>query len=371
MKSIAMQKAMLQNLLQKPQIHKFLSQGTPCGGHPLQTRRTIRILENPNYGNKDVELLSLQNQMLDCMIDGAFEKGLKIALDAIDRYPEKPTLTHSWAVDFYMSLGRKKKAMEVLEQGLRRGAWWSPKSLRSSLMSTSLKELEDYSAFSKILKIGEKRFKKERQHARAELIVRTPKEYSDEKMHPLLLVLHGNHCNTLDCEQYWLSILDRKRLFLASLQSSQIVSGRHFVWDDRDIALRDVESAYSMLAEQYRIDTSKVILGGISAGAEIALIAIFSNRVPVRGFISVIPSVGAFVQRFVKSDSLQKIERSLKGCIVAGEKDPGYNNTKLVYEFLSKKSVPIQFYSYPELGHSIPDDFDQVLAESIKFILEE
>ena len=336
----------------------------------MQTHKGIRILENPNYRNKDVELQSLQKQMEDCLNDGAFRKGLEIALDAIDRFPEKPTLTHSWAIDFYMSLGRKKKAMKVLEQGFRRGAWWSPKSLMSSLMS-SLKELEDHPAFSKILKIGEERFKKEKQHAEAELIVRTPKEYSDEKMHPLLLVLHGAHSNNFDSEPYWLSILDRKRLFLASLQSSQIVSGNHFVWDDEDIALRDVENAYSMLAERYRIDTSKVILGGISRGAEIALVAIFSNCVHAKGFISVIPSVGAFVKQFVKSSSLQKKERSLKGCIVAGEKDPRYNNTKVVYEFLSKKSVPIQFYSYPELGHSIPDDFDQVLAKSIKFILEE
>lgn len=341
-------------------------QQTPCRGHPLQTHRTIRILENPNCGNKDVELHSLQKQMEDCLNDGTFERGLKIALDAIDRFPEKATLTHSWAVDFYMSLGRKKKAMKVLEQGFRRGAWWSPKFLMSSL-----KELENHPAFSKILKIGEERFKKVRQHVEAELIVRTPKEYFDEKMHPLLLVLHGAHSNNFDSEPYWLSILDRKRLFLASLQSSQIVSGNHFVWDDEDIALRDVENAYSMLAERYRIDTSKVILGGISHGAEIALVAIFSNCVSARGFISVIPSVGAFVKHFVKSSSLQNKERSLKGCIVAGEKDPRYNNTKVVYEFLSKKSVPIQFYSYPELGHSIPDDFDQVLAKSIKFILEE
>jgi len=304
--------------------------------------------------------------MIDCLNDGAFERGLKIALDAIDRFPEKPTLTHSWAVDFYMSLRRKKKAMKVLEQGFRRGAWWSPKFLKMNL-----KELEDHPAFPKILKIGEDRFKKARRHAEAELIVRTPKECFDGKLHPLLLVLHGAHSNNFDSEPYWLSIPDRKRLFLASLQSSQIVMGNHFVWDDEDIALRDLENAFSMLVKRYRIDTTKVILGGISAGAEIALVAIFSNYVPARGFISVIPSVGAFVKQFVKRGSLQDKERSLKGCIVAGEKDPRYNKTKVVYEFLSKKNVPIQFYSYPELGHSIPDDFDQVLTKSIKFILEE
>ena len=303
--------------------------------------------------------------MMDCLNDRAFQKGLEIALEAIDRFPEKPTLTHSWAIDFYMSLGREKKAMKLLEQGFRRGAWWSPKFL-----SASLKELEDNPAFPKILKLGEERFNEVKQRAQAELIVRTPDDYSGDKTYPLLLVLHGAYSNNFDSEPYWLSILDTKRLLLASLQSSQIVSGNHHAWDDEEMALRDVENAYSALSKRYRIDTSKVILGGVSHGAEIALIAIFSNRVPARGFISVILSVGAFIQQFVKSSSLQNKKRGLKGCIVAGEKDPRYNNTKAVYEFLSKKGVPTQFYSCPELGHSIPDDFDPMLAKSVGFILE-
>jgi len=332
----------------------------------LQTHRPVKILENPDYTSKDSELHSLQKQMLHCLNDGTFQKGLEIALEAIDRFPEKTTLTHSWAIDFYMSLGRKEKAMKMLEQGFRRGAWWSPKYLMSET-----KELEDRPAFSKVLKLGEDRFNEERQHAQAELIVRTPKKYSDKKMYPLLLVLHGAYSNNFDSEPYWLSILDKRRLFLASLQSSQIVSDHHRIWDDQDTALKDVENAYSVLVEHYQIDTSKVILGGISHGAEIALIAVFSKRVPAKGFISVIPSVGAFTQQFVKNNSFQNKKKGLKGCIIAGEKDPRYNRQKAVHEFLNKKGIPTQFYSYPELGHSVPDDFDQVLAKSIRFTLQE
>jgi predicted esterase len=332
----------------------------------LQTHRPVKILENPEYTSKDGELHSLQKQMLYCLNDGTFQKGLEIALEAIDRFPEKPALTHSWAIDFYMSLKRKKKAMKMLEQGFRRGAWWSPKYLLSET-----KELEDQPTFSKILKAGEERFNEERQHAQAELIVRTPKKYSDKKMYPLLLVLHGAYSNNLDSEPYWLSILDKKQLLLASLQSSQIVSGHHHIWDDQDTALKDVKNAYSTLKEHYRIDKSKVILGGISHGAEITLITIFSNRVPTKGFITAIPSVGAFTQQFVKNNSLQNKKKDLKGSIVAGEKDPRYNKQKTVHEFLNKKGIPTQLYSYPELGHSIPNDFDRILTKSIKFILQE
>jgi len=335
------------------------------GGHSLQPHRVVRILENPKHRPKDVELHSLEKQMIAYLNDGAIQSGLEIALETIDRFPEKPTLTHSWAIYFYMYLRKKSKAMKMLEQGFCRGAWWSPKYLRSEL-----KELEDHPAFPKILKMGEERFNEVKHRAEAELIVRTPKEYSDEKTYPLILVLHGAFCNNFLSEQYWLSILDTKQLILASLQSSQIVSADHYVWSEEGIALRDVENAYSVLAERYSIDTSKVILGGISHGAEIALIAIFSNSLPARGFISVIPSVGAFMQQFVKSNSVEYKKRGLKGCIVAGEKDPRYNNTKAVYEFLSKKGVPTQFYSCPELGHSVPDDFDQTLAKSVRFILE-
>jgi hypothetical protein len=137
--------------------------------------------------------------------NGEYERGLQVSLDAIKRFPEKPTLTHSWALDFLLSLEEKEKAIKVLEHGLHQGAWWSPK-----LLKIGWKGLEDQPEFRKILKVIRKRFNEETATANAELIVRTPEKYSQEKDSPLLLILHGAYSNNDNSQYAWMNILKKK-----------------------------------------------------------------------------------------------------------------------------------------------------------------
>lgn len=67
----------------------------------MQPHRAVRILENPKHSPKDVELHNLEKQMIAYLNDGAIQSGLEITLETIDRFPEKPTLTHSWTIYFY------------------------------------------------------------------------------------------------------------------------------------------------------------------------------------------------------------------------------------------------------------------------------
>lgn len=327
---------------------------------------TVRILHNPKHRLEYAGFQNLQKQLERYLDESEYEIGLRVSLDAVKRFPEKPALTHLWALDFLLSLGKKEEAIKVLKHGFHHGAWWSPK-----LLITGFQELEDHPDFPRIIELARERFNEEKVNAKAELVVRTPREYSGEKDYPLLLVLHGAFSNNDNSQHTWTSILEKKPILLALLQSSQIMSSDHFVWDDEDIALRDVKNALSVLVRNYRIDNSKIILGGVSHGAEIALVALFSGSTPANGFISVIPSVGAFMKQFVKKDALLRWKGNARGFIIAGEKDPRYRNTQIVYEFLTKQGINCQFCSVLNSGHTIPNDFDLVLERAINFVLTE
>ncbi len=334
---------------------------------PSMAYDRVKIIENPKYSDKAKEFLVIQNKIMDYFDKKQFEKGLKVALDAKNRFPENPTLVFSWIVSFLEALGTKdEELLEKMEEAFKSGGWWSKKGLLEDF-----EKQKEHPKFKKLADLGEMKYNEALAEARAELRVRTPKNYRAKNKLQFLLVLHGRCANNENTEQYWKNIVEKKGIIVASLQSSQMISGAHYVWDDRIIAFEDLKYAYEILVEQYGADPSNMILAGISQGAEIALIALFSGLIPATGFISMIPSVGSFSNQFIDGDSLLIKVEKIKGCIIAGEKDPRYEKTKAVYKFLTNNGIVCQLYSYPGLDHRIPDDYNQILLKSVNFILGE
>jgi predicted esterase len=130
-----------------------------------------------------------------------------------------------------------------------------------------------------------------------------------------------------------------------------------------------MQQSLSFLKKKFNIDSSKVILAGASQGARLSFTALLSNLIPASGFIYAFPSIGdstAFINNFKIVKSLQ----SLRGSIIAGQRDNFYKENKLLREILIDRGVECQFFSYPELGHVFPDDFDIILKKSVDYILK-
>ncbi|MFX0051028.1 MAG: alpha/beta hydrolase [Candidatus Hodarchaeota archaeon] len=326
----------------------------------------IKIQENPSLNLKRAEMAKVEEQMIEYEESNHYNKGLKLAIDSIARFPENPTITYSWTALFYVLLGKNKKSLQILAEGLTKGAVWS-----TTFLEEGFQGLKDHPRFLDILELSRKRFNHEKEKIRAELLVRTPKSYTTSKKYPLLLVFHGrfdsNAANDIRCR----NIIKQKDIFLALLQSTQMQSRNHFVWDDENKALEDLERALPVLVERYPIDASKIILAGVSQGSEMALVALFSSFVTATKFISVIPSFGGFSYQLTEEDSLRSKKGRVRGCFIVGERDPRFNRTKSFYELLRKNGIECKLFSFPELGHQIPDDFDQVLIKAVDFVLNE
>ncbi len=326
----------------------------------------IKIHENPSHNPRRVEIAKVEAQMMDCEEKGLYDKGLKLALDSIDHFPENPTITYSWAALFYVLLGKNKKSLQTLTEGLTKGAVWSPPFLEEGFQG-----LKDHPRFLEILELTRKRLSLDKDLEQAELLVRTPKSYFTSKQYPLLLVFHGRFHSNAANDIYWRNIIEQKEIILALLQSSQMLSGNHFVWDDENKAFEDLRRALAILVKRYPINASKIVLTGVSQGSELALVALFSGFATVTKFISVIPSFGGFSYQLTDTDSLRNKKENIRGCFIVGEQDPRFSRTKTVFKLLRENGVECRLFSYPELSHQIPDDFDQVLAKAVDFVLRE
>jgi len=326
----------------------------------------IEIQINPKLKPSALKFQEVQREVLNCYFRQNFNEGLRIALEARHLYPESISKTVFWIACFSALLGDRETALEALEEGIQHGAWW-PRNLL--LNEPDIKELRTHPRLLNIANLGDERLNKEKTNCQPKLLVRTPKSYNENKKLPLLFVLHWRGGNNTEFEVYWNKVLEQNEILLCLLQSSQISGDNQFCWDDEKKGLLELYQSFVSLKERVNINLSKIILAGASQGARLSLTALLSDLIPASGFIYAFPSIKdshAFINNFETIKSLQ----SLRGSIIAGQQDNFYQENKLLYEILLHRGVKGHFFSYPELGHVFPDDFDRILNKSVDYILK-
>ncbi|MHA2250554.1 MAG: hypothetical protein ACXAD7_09330 [Candidatus Kariarchaeaceae archaeon] len=318
---------------------------------------SLKIIENPIIDKEELEYWQMYQKMTICFESDEFKQGLLIAKEVIKKYPHHITSNYTWLTSFYEELGQRENMMQAIIEGFDRGAWWSEKAIIEGFGS-----LKDHGHFQKVLELA----KQKEMTNQAELLVRTPTDYSKEKSYPLLLVLHGRYDSNATADHYWNRVVKEKNIILALLQSSQMISNVHFSWDDEEIAQNDLSLAYSILIQKFSIDPKKIMLGGVSHGNSVILDAVFSRSLLANGIIAVIPSAPTFVSRY--EETVPFDQNTLISCIIVGEKDTRYQRTIKIRDFLETKGSVTKLFSDKDLGHEYPKNFHEILIQAIEFI---
>ncbi|NHJ50021.1 MAG: hypothetical protein FK733_19670 [Asgard group archaeon] len=316
----------------------------------------LPISENPLV---DVEFHENFKLLEKLMKQEKYKDGLRQALVFAEKYLNRSTEFYSWALEFCQALEDSNETLVLLEQAITNGAWWS-----ADFLKLAYGELfADNEKFDRLLQLAVKNTPSKKM--KAKLIVRTPEKYDLTKSYPLLLVLHGRGSNVEHSDKIWKSETVKRNMIVGFLQSSQLLSSVHYCWDDWEKAFIDIKAAYKTLTSKYTINNEKSIIGGVSAGAEVGLSALFEHILPFSKMISTITSTGTFIRNYIEKD---KTNESLEVFFIVGEKDVRYNNTKLIHQYLKKTSLSSEFYSCPKIGHEIPNNFDEILEKAVTYL---
>lgn len=103
---------------------------------------------------------------------------------------------------------------------------------------------------------------------------------------PLLLVLHDNGGNHIEALQFWQPAAQYGWL-VAAPRSSQAMWKDSFVWDNRKIAVQEIEKHLSTLTDNYNI--RDIVLAGSGTGAETAMYYALIHADRVKGFFAINP----------------------------------------------------------------------------------
>ncbi len=292
-----------------------------------------------------------------------YEEALQVAEEAGRRFPDRVGRTIYWRACLLCRLGRAEEALQLLQDGLKKGHWWGIPQLTED---ADLAPLKNQPEFQEIVRECERRMEAAQAQANPQLKVIEPSGGSAAQS-PLLIALHWAGGNAEDFAGYWQAAL-KEGWLLALPQSSQMCYEDGFWWADRDKGKREVLWAVKKIKESYVFDPHKVVLAGASQGGTLAMLLALEGAIPSRGFLSVVPGL--------REETLQQLlalldsaPRELRGWLITGARDYCADLTRRLHEEAVQRGFPWKLLIEPDMGHEFPRDFDANLREALMFLL--
>jgi tetratricopeptide (TPR) repeat protein len=225
------------------------------------------------------------------------------------------------------------------------------------------KSLENNERFVSLLKRNNELVDKANENSSAEYFIQKPINYNGNIAYPLMMIFHGGIGIIQAQQHYW------KAEKLNEDYIVVFVQGRHFLCTGKrrfgNEGIADVKNIYQKIQNDYLIDTTKVLLGGPSAGGMLAIDLAINNHIPAQGLVLAFP---VKPREFGADDIYNAGINGLKVSMICGENDWALERQKEMSVIFDKLSVANRIVIYPENGHEYPDDFSDQILKSIEFI---
>jgi predicted esterase len=282
-----------------------------------------------------------------------------------DRYPkDAPTILYLSSC-LAARLGQLGQAEAFLAQALDLGFWYNETLMRQS---PSWAVLQGRPEFERLAAIS---------IAQARQYAGTPRRFVAEpaggiqpgQRYPLLIALHGNQDTGAAAFQAWQSAAEQGWI-VAALQSSQAQMVDAYVWDDTDLATREILQHYADLTAQYPIDPSHIVLIGFSMGASQTLRMALADALPLHGFILLGPGAPGEPWMPPLPEQRAPAAQPLRGMILFGELEPQREGIHRLIAVLHHLDIPTHLEILPGLRHEYPDDGGATLRRALAFVME-
>lgn len=249
-----------------------------------------------------------------------------------DRFPDKKAQWLYWQLCFNGLLKNTAGAKQAMQDALRSGIWWSPRTLAAETDFAAIRGEPSFAAFRDAMEAALLRAS---QGAQAVLLRAGPENASRR-----VLNLHWRGDKAANYQRYFQPLLpDLEMLFI---QSSQPSSSEGFCWDDHEQAIQDVEGLLGA-----SLQSLDAIIGSSQGGViALKLAAIYS-----RPYFGVMPAFSdpAALRPLFKPDGKYRF--------LIGTADRFYSAAAALQAELAKGGVDTKLVTMADAGHFFPQDF--------------
>ncbi len=304
------------------------------------------------------QLLALYNQ-------GAYVEALNLLEREGARFPQQGLMYH-WMMCLAARADEPDKALLAFREALDKGYWYPAALLRDD---EDLQSLQGRPPFEEMVAVSLERAAKTESSSTPQLLVIPPAADAVSPA-PLLIGLHGNSQSAGLAAENW-HPLQKRGWMLALPQSSQLLTPDAYMWNDFARGAGEVERLCGKLIGSRSVDSTRIILGGFSAGGGLAIQMAVAGTLKARGFLV----IGPYLRDLeVLTPFLQTArDRGLRGYIIMGLQEPaeGQELMQRTAALLKDNGIPCEIEPHADLGHAFPEDFDATLQKALAFLLPE
>ena len=283
-------------------------------------------------------------------------------------FPANAARVYYWRICLAARTGQMADSLQILEAALAGGYWFDVDQLRQD---PDLAPLQGLAGFESRVAICRERAAQAQAGSKPGLVVLTPDPAGEPW--PLLLALHGHGIN-LDLFEdrflrYWRAAAAAGWL-VAAPQSAHLTAPDSRGWSDYKRATAEIQAHLEWLNQKYRVDSSRVVVGGFSRGAELAAVLALGGAVAARGFLAVAQGGPVSADPARWQALIDGSSRRPRGYLVAGEADPiSLRSARALLGVLESNALAGAIEVHPNLKHDFPPEFELSLAAALKFIL--
>jgi predicted esterase len=244
------------------------------------------------------------------------------------------------------------------------GQWFSTRMLRQD---PDLASLQGIPEFERLVSACEELRSAAQAKAESRRLTVVPEATSPLAKLPLLIALHGNGSNASAELDHWAAAAASGWLLMLP-QSTQVETPDGYSWWDRDWAVREALRHIGEVTSQHPVDPSRIVVGGFSAGAGLAIRLALGGEPRARGFIAVAPAL--LTPEEIGSLLAAKVPSGLRGYLLVGDRD-GRSGAlaQAARSLLESHGVPCRLETHADMGHSYPGAFRESLDRAFEFIL--
>jgi predicted esterase len=310
----------------------------------------------------------LHNRIQNLYQEKDYEAALKLSTEEFEKWSDQRPLLYYFRIVLSALVGKPAQALKLLQKALDEGLWYNDALLRKS---PSLAGFQGQADFEKLAKKNQLVYDQDRRQEYPMLIVHSKGEcLAGSKPCPLLLALHGNTSDARKTLAFWRSAATAGWL-VAAPRSSQAMWKGAYVWDDRELAEKEIRKHFKILQDQYEIDSDRIILAGHSMGGEIAMWLALTRAIPAIGFIANGPG-GPFMDNLEEWEPLarENAGSGLHGYIITGSEDRSIpqENVRRLVELFNANDIPCRQEEIPGASHDFMPAYSEALLHGIEFI---
>jgi len=203
--------------------------------------------------------------------------------------------------------------------------------------------------------------------SKAEFMVQLPDNYSETNRYPLMLIMHGGWGSIPDIQYSYISEKLKSEFIVAYFQGSIVrASGlRSFEMEGWQPKIRQ---GYEEIVSRYAVDTTRIVLGGPSAGGYRSLILGLEHIIPTSGLLLSFP---VYPMDTDSTFFIQSAERGLKVAMLCGENDWAIQQQKKLGYLFDTYGIQNRFVVFPEEGHGFPENWPYYLDTSVDYLFSD